>query len=85
MISAIEASCPVCGYPIKVQSEGQNVICAYCGEKLEAISQGVTISTPLLVGILAFAFGVLVGPALIASTSEGRAWLEKKARESIRR
>jgi len=73
--------CSECGYPIEAKFEGETVICAYCGEKLEAVvTQGITIPTTLFWGILAFGLGVLVGPALIASTSEGRSWLEKQAR-----
>ena len=76
--------CAVCGYPIQAY-EGQTTVCAYCGEKLEAISQGITIPTPLFVGLVACGFGVLLGPAIIASTSGGREWLEKQAREAIRK
>ena len=80
------SKCSTCGYPIQAEYEGQTAVCAYCGEKLEAtISQGITISTPVFVGVLAFAAGMLLGPALIASTSGGRDWLEKQAREAIRR
>ena len=71
--------CPVCSYPIQANVEGETTVCAYCGEKLEAISQ-VTIPTPLFVGVIAFGLGVLLGPALIATTTEGRSWLEKQAR-----
>jgi len=56
-----------------------------CATVNEAVSQGVTISTPVFVGIIAFFAGIILGPALIASTSEGRAWLEKQARGAIRR
>lgn len=70
--------CPVCGYPIQASVEGEAAVCAYCGEQL--IAQGVTIPTPLFVGLIAFGLGVLLGPALIATTSEGRGWLEKQAR-----
>ena len=80
------SKCPICGYPVQAEYEGQSVVCAYCGEKLEAvITQGITIPTPLFIGVLAFLGGMLIGPAIIASTSEGRAWLEKQAREAIRR
>lgn len=71
--------CPVCSYPIQANVEGETTVCAYCGEKLEAISQ-VTIPTPLFVGVIAFGLGVLIGPALIATTAEGRSWLERQAR-----
>lgn len=71
--------CPVCGYPIQASVEGETAVCAYCGESLQAISQ-VTIPSTLFWSVLTFGLGVLVGPALIASTAEGRSWLEKQAR-----
>jgi len=73
-------SCPVCKYPITAEYVGQQSVCAYCGEKVEAISQGVTIPTPFLVGIIAFGLGVFLGPALLASTKGGSKWLEEQAR-----
>lgn len=78
------SSCPVCGYPVAIEHEGQTEICANCGEKLQAVAQGITIPTPLFVGVIAFGLGVLIGPALIATTAGGRSWLEKQAREAIR-
>lgn len=73
--------CSECGFPIQANFEGEATVCAYCGEELRAvITQGVIIPSTLFWGILAFGLGVLVGPALIASTSEGRTWLEKQAR-----
>jgi len=44
------------------------------------ISQGITISTPLLVGVLAFAAGMFLGPALMASTQSGQSWLLRQAK-----
>ena len=72
--------CPACGYPIKAQYEGQTTVCANCGEKLEVISQGITIPTTLFWSLIAFGAGVILGPALISSTAGGRKWLEEKAR-----
>lgn len=78
--------CGVCGYPLAAEFEGQTITCPMCGTVNEAtISQGITIPTPLFIGVLAFLGGVLIGPALIATTSGGREWLEKQAREAIRR
>lgn len=74
--------CPVCSYPIQANVEGETQVCAYCGASL--IAQGITIPTPLFVGIITFGLGVLFGPALIATTAGGREWLEKQAREAIR-
>lgn len=75
------AKCPTCGYPVMAQFEGQTAVCANCGEQMEAaISQGVTIPTPLFAGGLGFLLGMLIGPALVASTDVGKRWLEKQAR-----
>lgn len=80
MATKTMSKCPACGYPIQAY-EGQTTSCAYCGEKLEAVvSQGITIPTTLFWSLLTFGLGVFVGPALIATTSEGRSWLEKQAR-----
>ena len=78
-------SCASCGYPLAASHPGQIETCPMCATVNEAVSQGVTISTPVFVGIIAFFAGIILGPALIASTSEGRAWLEKQARGAIRR
>ncbi len=72
--------CCECGYPIQANVEGDRTACAYCGTQLQAIAQGVTIPTPLFIGVLMFGIGVLLGPALIATTDGGRRWLEKQAR-----
>ncbi len=72
--------CAECGYPIEVSAAGETAVCAYCGLHLEAtVTQGVNIPTPLFVGLLAFSLGVLLGPALLTSTDEGRRWLQKQA------
>lgn len=78
MVEAIEASCPVCGYPINVQSEGQNVICAYCNSNL--IAQEVTIPSGFFWGMVAFAAGVFLGPVLLGSTKSGQRWLTAHAK-----
>ena len=77
--------CPVCKYPIQAPtSVGQQVKCAYCGTISEAILQeGVTIPTPVFVGIICFGLGVVLGPSLIASTQGGSEWLARKARERL--
>jgi hypothetical protein len=76
--------CAVCHFPIQAPTYvGQQVKCPYCGSINEAISQGVTIPTPLLVGLLSFGAGVLLGPALMASTQSGAEYLAKKARERL--
>lgn len=73
-------SCPVCGYPQSPPSiEGQTAICAYCGEKLEAIS-GVEIPTPIFAGGIGLLLGIFLGPAMLAGSEWGREYLVKKAR-----
>jgi len=77
--------CAVCHFPIQAPTHvGQQVKCPYCGSINEAITQGVTIPTPVLVGLLSFGAGVLLGPALIASTQSGSEWLAKQAKERIK-
>ena len=83
MSAKTTSSCPSCDYPLSVEYVGQTAVCAYCGEDIEVIAQdegGVTLPTPLFVGLLAFGFGMLLGPAIIASTEGGQKWLEKQAR-----
>jgi hypothetical protein len=77
--------CPVCRYPIPAPTEvGQEVKCAWCSSISEAIQQGITIPTSLFVGILSFGLGVILGPALIATTKSGSEWLARQARERIK-
>lgn len=75
--------CASCGYPLSVESIGQEVQCPMCSSINEVIGNGVTVPTPLFVGTIAFGLGVLLGPALIATTDSGRNWLEKQARAKI--
>ena len=76
------SKCASCGYPLKASFEGQVATCPMCSSINEAISQeGVRIPTPLLVGIIAFGVGMFLGPAIIASTTEGQKWLERQIRK----
>lgn len=85
MEGLVLSRCPICGYPVNAEYPGQTTQCAFCGTKLEAtITEGVTIPTPLLVGVVCFALGIFLGPSIIASTESGSRWLEKQARERIR-
>lgn len=77
-------SCAVCGYPLAAEVEGQQVTCPMCTSVNEAVSQGITIPGTLFWSLIAFGAGVILGPALIASTAEGRNWLEKQARAAIK-
>jgi hypothetical protein len=75
--------CPVCKYPIPAPMQyGQMVKCPYCNAISRAVTQ-ITVPTPLFVGILSFIAGVILGPAVIASTQSGAEWLAKKARERL--
>ena len=71
--------CASCGYPIAAEP-GDTVSCPNCSTINEAISQVVEIPRPVLIGILAFAAGMFLGPAIVSSTSSGKAWLERQAR-----
>ena len=79
VIKAI-AECASCSYPIAASFQGQVEPCPMCGTINEAISQGVTIPTPLFVGLIAFGLGMFLGPSIIASSSEGQRWLEQQIR-----
>jgi len=74
------ASCAECSYPIAAEHVGERATCPMCGTINQVIGQGVTIPTSLFVGIITFGLGMLLGPALIATTEGGRDWLEKQAR-----
>lgn len=73
-------SCPTCGYPVMAHFKGESLICANCGQKIEVISQGVTIPTSIFVGVLCFVAGAIFGPAIVASTRTGQEWLVRQAR-----
>lgn len=82
------ASCPVCKFPILIREdtqEGQQVKCPNCGEISKAIAaNGVTIPTPVFVGFITFGLGVLLGPALLATTAGGQRWMERQIKERIK-
>ena len=77
-------TCLSCHYPVQQATyEGQQIKCPYCGTIHEAIAD-ITIPTPVVVGLIAFAAGVLFGPALMATTQSGQAWMERQIRERIK-
>lgn len=78
----LDVSCATCGYPLAGSHVGQELTCPHCGNISQVIS-GVTIPGWMVTGGIAFALGVILGPALIASTESGAKWLEKKAREKL--
>lgn len=83
MATKTMSKCSACGFPIQAEYEGQTTVCAYCGEKLEAIAQGVTIPTWLFASTVGLAAGILLGPAILGSTEAGARYLERKAREKL--
>lgn len=74
------AKCASCGYPLTAEYEGQIEACPMCATVNEAISQGVTVPTPVFVGIIAFCLGMFLGPSIVASSTEGQKWLERQIR-----
>jgi hypothetical protein len=77
--------CPACRYPVPEPTHvGEQVKCPYCHTVSEAIlQQGITIPTPVFVGLITFAATLLFGPALLATTSAGQRWMEKQIRDHI--
>ena len=78
-------NCASCDYPIATERIGEKVTCPMCQTVNETIAQNVTIPGVLFWSVLAFGLGMLLGPTVIASTSEGRKWLEEQARAGIRK
>jgi hypothetical protein len=74
--------CPDCHYPLEATYPGQQVRCPYCGTISEAIT--ATTSTTVLVGVLAFLAGVVIGPAFILGAKAGQEALERRVRSKIR-
>jgi len=82
-ISTDNALCASCRYPIQTPAQvGQTVKCPYCTTINEAITQ-VVIPTPVFVGFVAFAAGVLLGPAILAATDAGSDYMARRIRERI--
>jgi DNA-directed RNA polymerase subunit M/transcription elongation factor TFIIS len=83
-VAANNVPCAVCNYPIpEATYVGQQIKCPWCGSINEAIAQ-VTIPTPVFVGLISFGLGVLLGPALLATTAAGQSWMERQIRERIK-
>jgi len=74
--------CVSCGFPINVSRIGEELACPDCHTVNKAVS-AVTVPTPLFVGVLGFALGVILGPAVLSSTKGGAEFLERKARERL--
>lgn len=82
------ASCPSCGYPTGVERAGQITSCAHCGEGMEVISSsggisGITLPNGLLWFIGGAFLGLLFGPTILSSTTEGARALERKAKRKL--
>lgn len=72
-----------CGYPLTAQYNGQKVSCPYCHSVNEAtISQGINVPTWLMAGGIGLLIGIILGPALLASTEEGSRWLGRRVRRA---
>jgi DNA-directed RNA polymerase subunit RPC12/RpoP len=83
-ISTNSVPCPVCSYPIPAPSYiGQQVKCAYCGSISEAI-QDVTIPNTVVVGVICFAAGAILGPAFWQAVKGSATALERLSRERIK-
>jgi len=80
MAYKILSKCSSCGYPLSAEYPGQIESCPMCSTLNEAVSQGVTIPTSVFVGLIAFGLGMFLGPAIIASSTEGQRWLERQIR-----
>ena len=79
-VTTSNSPCGICGYPIKEANHvGAQVKCPYCGSINEAITQ-VSIPTPVFVGFICFAAGVLLGPAILAATDTGSDYLARQIR-----
>lgn len=77
---AIKTECPVCGYPLEAY-KGDEVSCPYCSSSL--IAQDVSIPSPVIIGLVCFGLGILLGPTLIASTEEGSKWLARQVKTKL--
>jgi DNA-directed RNA polymerase subunit RPC12/RpoP len=77
--------CPTCGFPIMEVSPGERIQCSNCqtGLIMTDIGQEVSIPAPVIVGLLGFVLGVIVGPALLAATDEGSRFLARQARAKL--
>jgi uncharacterized paraquat-inducible protein A len=77
--------CSVCNFPILIPEdiqEGQQIKCPSCGA-IHIAQNGITIPKTVFWSMITFAAGVLLGPAIWATTKGGSEWLAKKARERL--
>lgn len=67
------ASCVNCGYPVGVEAEGEEVVCAWCGEKMEAIASEAGPATGLAPFniVLVITVAAVVGLGIVLSKVAG--------------
>jgi len=78
----VTGQCFSCGYPITARV-GKEIGCPSCGTINRAIT-GVTVPTWLIVGMITFAAGVILGPALLTSTEAGSDYLARQVKAKLR-
>lgn len=84
ILSTVNIPCPVCGYPIPEPSYvGEEVKCAYCGGISRSI-QDITVPNSVVVGLVCFAAGAILGPAFWQALKGGATALERLSRERIK-
>jgi len=84
-MNKVIGECSSCGYPIAAEHSGETIACPMCGtvNKATISDSTVAIPTSLLVGVLSFLGGMILGPAVLASTKGGSDYLERQVREHI--
>jgi len=84
MVSTDNIACPTCNFPIAAPSYvGEQVKCAYCGTISQAI-QTITIPNSVVVGLICFTAGAVLGPSLWSALKGGTIALERMTRERIK-
>jgi len=84
MVSTDSIACPICNYPVPAPSVlGQQVKCAYCGTVSQSI-QDITVPNSVIVGLIAFTAGAILGPSVWSAIKGGTIALERKTRERIK-
>lgn len=84
MATKVIGKCAVCGYPLPDSPIGSEIDCPNCHSINERIAS-ITIPTPVVVGIIAFAAGVILGPAVLSGLKEGAAKLERATTSRLSR
>lgn len=74
-----DSPCISCGYPLESSRVGQIQACPSCNSINQTIDT-IPVPKTLLIVLVAFAFGIFLGPSVIAGTKSGQERLEKKVR-----